>query len=195
MTGTRCVWSAWTGICAMVGFLASVRAQVQDEDREPEIKAAFLYNFGLYTRWPKGAAGGNDDKFVIGVLGKKATLPFLKVAAENKTVHNKKIVVRHFASPDDYQPCHILFVTAEADGEKEGAAAKRLEAVIKKTNGKPVLIVSESEGFAKKGATINLIIDNNRVRFEINPERAKAAGLQISSNLLKLGILIDSSRK
>jgi hypothetical protein len=195
MIGRGYGWIALLGGCALTWSAAPVAAPGQDEDREPEIKAAFLYNFGLYTKWPKEADGGAGEKFIIGVLGKKATLPFLNRVASTKTIHNRKIVVQHFSSPDDYRPCHVLFVTSESDGEKEGASAKRLEAVLKKTKGLPVLIVSESEGFAKKGSTINMVIEENKVRFEINPAQAKAAGLQISSNLLKLGILIDSPKK
>ena len=48
-------------------------AQQQDViDREPEIKAAYLYNFGRYVEWPpstKSVGESGSADFVIGVVG------------------------------------------------------------------------------------------------------------------------------
>jgi hypothetical protein len=38
---------------------------------------------------------------------------------------------------------------------------------------------------------INLLVENEKIRFEINNEAARLAGLRISSNLLKMGRIIS----
>jgi hypothetical protein len=49
-----------------------------------------------------------------------------------------------------------------------------------------VLTVSDAEGFASQGGVIGLFLEDNRVRFEVDLTAAQAAGLQISSKLLRL---------
>ena len=172
----------------------ALQAQEQVIDREYEIKAAYLYNFGLYVQWPNSPAQGTDENIAIGVLGKDPFGPHLDRIAEAKTIEGKKIVVYRFKSMDQYRPCHILYVAARTvEGEKEERPEDRLAAVLRKTRGAPVLLVGDTEGFAQKGVMINFYIEENRVKFEMNPDAAKRAGLQISSKLLKLGKIVPSN--
>ena len=57
---------------------------------------------------------------------------------------------------------------------------------MKGVKGRSILTVSEIEGFAKRGGIIRFITENNKIRFRINFEAAKAANLIISSKLLKM---------
>jgi hypothetical protein len=61
---------------------------------------------------------------------------------------------------------------------------KILEAVI----GTSVLTVSETDHFTEAGGMINFVIKNDEIRFQINDEAAKKAGLKISSKLLSLAV-------
>jgi hypothetical protein len=71
------------------------------------------------------------------------------------------------------------------------AADKWLAAVIETLLGLPVLTVTdEAKDFEKTGGIINLITVDNKVRFEINQDAARRAGLRISSPLLKLAVRI-----
>lgn len=158
-------------------------------DREYEIKAAYLYNFGLYIEWPKNAFPG-DDKFVIGVLGPNPFGGSLDAIAAKKTIQGKKIVVRKFASIKDYQPCHILFISGEADAQAdEKTAEERAKAALEKTKGSPVLLVADTMGLAQKGVMMNFVIEENKINIEVNLDAAKRAGLKISSKLLGLSII------
>ncbi len=51
-----------------------------------------------------------------------------------------------------------------------------------------MLVVSDIDGFAEKGGMIGFTTDTN-VRLEINLTAARAAGLAISSKLLRVGRL------
>jgi hypothetical protein len=181
----------WIGFLAV---LAGAWAQGPVVGEEYEIKAAYLYNFGLYVDWPKEAAGDHGS-FVIGVLGKNLPGPYLAKIAATRTIKGKKIVISHFASADDYKPCHILFIPTMADGDREDTAEDRLAAVLKKIRGEPVLLVGESEGFAQKGGMINFYLDNNRVKFEINRDAAREQGLQISAQLLRVGRIVQTPKR
>jgi hypothetical protein len=172
-----------------------VAAQEAEQNRETIIKAAYLYNFAMYAEWPRTAAGGDPKNFYIGVLGKGDLNAPLKKLAASKTVKDKPIILYHFPSIKDYKPCHILFVAAEPAEDKKESAADRLAAALKQTKRKPVMIVTESEGLAQKGATVNFFIEENVVKFEINQDAVKEAGLQISPRVLQLGKIIPSPKK
>jgi len=57
--------------------------------------------------------------------------------------------------------------------------------------GVPVLTIGETPGFARNGGIINLILEDNKVRFEVNVQAAKDAELNISSRLLALARIIQ----
>ena len=61
-----------------------------------------------------------------------------------------------------------------------------LKEVLSFFRGKPVLTISEVNGFIEQGGIINFIIVNDKIRFEINERVAKESGLKISSKLLRL---------
>jgi hypothetical protein len=153
---------------------------------EYEVKAAFLYNFAQYVEWPAEAFPGTDGEFVIGVLGKDPFGPILDRIAETKTVGSKKIVVRRFESLENYTPCHILFVST--------AEAQHLPAVLEKVAPSHALVVCDTEGSALKGAAINLVIEHDKIRLEINLVAAERAGLKISSKLLRLATIVGDTQ-
>jgi hypothetical protein len=148
---------------------------------EYSVKAAFLYAFGRFVEWPAGALGNAADPFVIGIVGEDSFGDVLKEIAAKKTLQDRRIVVRRFAMPDDYRPtCQILFVSRSLSAEQQAA-------MLKKTQGNPVLVVGETPGFAEKGGIINFYAEEDRIRFEINAEAARKAQLRLSAQLLSLG--------
>jgi hypothetical protein len=195
MTRRGYLWTALAGGCALLGGFVAIHAQEEAAEREALIKAGYLYNFAIYTQWPKNAAGGDTEKFYIGILGKGDLSPSLKKLAAAKSVQGKPIVLYHFSSIKDYKPCHLLFIAAEPAGNAKESAQERLAAALKKTKGQPVLVVTESAGLAQKGATVNFYIEDNLVKFEINLDAAKGANVQIHPKVLGLGKIIRSPEK
>jgi hypothetical protein len=150
-----------------------------DVNREYAIKAAYLYQFGHYVQWPASSFTNDRSPLVIGVLGTDPFGGILDEIARTKRIEGRPIVVRRFASMAEYTYCHILFITASVSAEQRAAAFQKLQGVA-------TLIVGEEPGFAEHGGTINFVLDENKIRFEINTEVAKQEQLQISSKLLSL---------
>jgi hypothetical protein len=46
--------------------------------------------------------------------------------------------------------------------------------------------VGDGDGFAARGGMINFLLEEQKVRFEINTAASQVAGVRISSQLLKL---------
>jgi hypothetical protein len=86
--------------------------------------------------------------------------------------------VHHLKGREQIAGCHVLFISSGEGkhvGEDLAGAA-----------GHPVLTVGETEHFAEDGGVIGLLVENNKVRFEINVQTAGKAKLKISSRLLLL---------
>ena len=140
---------------------------------EYEIKAAFILNFVKFTRWPADTDTGYID---ICVLGQNPFQGALRVMMR-KTVRDRRIMVREI-SQDAFDGCDVLFVAK--------SAADKAKPVLEALNGRPILTIGDHDGFISSGGAINLYLVNGKVRFEARPATAKAAGLTISSRLLKL---------
>jgi hypothetical protein len=185
---SRCVFLILLWAAIFSTGVVSVHAQSDGGgviNREYAIKAAYLYQFGYYIQWPAGSFADKQSPFVIGVMGEDPFGGALDEIAREKKIDGRPIVIKRFASPAAYSPCHILFVAASYD-------AANILPTIRKTQKFPVLLVGEKTGFALQGGTINLYIEQNKVRFEVNMEVAKQEQLKISSKLLSLAKIVGA---
>jgi YfiR/HmsC-like len=159
-------------LSAMLSLLSPL-CQAEGGDRlEYQVKAAFLVNFLKFVDWP---AAASDSPWVIGILGHDPFAGVVEDTVRGKMVSGRRVEVRHYARPADVKDCNILFI-GRADNARLGIPVQP-----------GLLTVGEAPGFLKSGGIINFYLDDNRVHFEIRPEVAHAAGLRVSSQLLKLG--------
>jgi len=152
--------------------------------REYPIKAAFIYNFVQFVQWPGEAFAAPEDPLVIAVYGQDPFNGALEQAVAGKRVEGHALVVRHFATLEDVGACHVLFISS-ADADQFPAVRQRLGAHA------PVLTIGEAERFPWDGGIIRFIMQNNKVHFEVNLDAANAAGLKISSKLLRLARIFN----
>lgn len=148
---------------------------------EYEVKAAFLFNFIKFIEWPDEKAGETGNELVLCIAGED---PFGEVLnrIRGKAVRGRTIVIENRVDQISLAASHILFIP-----ETERDRLPYLMAAVKD---RPVLTVSETEDFARGGGMINFITVDNKVRFEINPDAARRAGIQISAHLLKLAYIV-----
>jgi uncharacterized protein DUF4154 len=176
--------------CLLSAMALGGHAEALDSSDSSEylIKAGFIYNFAKLVEWPTASFAQPDSPIVIGILGED---PF--GATLDRIVADKKINGRGFAvkrvkwSRDfkDLRDCNILFVSSS---EKE-----HIESVIDAMKGLPILTIGDAPGFAKRGGIINFMLEDNKVRFEVNVEAAKHADLTISSRLLTLARIVQQA--
>jgi len=169
-------------------WLASRPSPAQAPEGDPlrqeyNLKLAYLYSFGRYVEWPAGAFASADKPFVIGVLGADPFHGALDEIARSRRIQGRPIVARYFATSQDYQPCHVLFLARSVPQAEQ-------DEVLRKLRGTAVLLVGESEGFAARGGGVNFYRDQENIRFEINVEALRAAHLQINAKLLSLARLV-----
>ena len=159
----------------------------QTPSKEYQIKAAFLFNFIQFVEWPPTVFKNADDPFRIGVLGQDPFNAALEETVQGETIINHKIIVEHPMQVDDLKNCQLIFISKS---EK-----KHVTEILSALDDKPVLTVSEIEGFAERGGGINFYLEGNKVRFEVNPDAARHDGLKVSSQLLSLGKIIETAKE
>lgn len=150
-----------------------------------QVKAAYLSYFGRFVEFPPGSAPARDEPFSICVLGDDPFGPVLDSALAGEVINGTPLVPKRIARPQEAARCRILFVS-----ESEDSALKELLAAL---DGANVLTVSDLPQFVKRGGMIQFVLDGNRVRFEVNLAAAQRAGLNLSSQLVKLAVAVRRS--
>lgn len=149
---------------------------------EYQVKAVFLFNFAQFVDWPADAFSGPDSPVVIGVLGEDPFGDFLDQTVRHEHLGGRPFQVRRYQSADEIKTCHILFISrSEADRPEEVLAALKH---------RPLLTVSDADGFAQRGGMIRFVTDRSRIRLQLNVGAAEAAHLTISSKLLRVAEIV-----
>jgi hypothetical protein len=149
---------------------------------EYQLKAVFLFNFAQFIDWPAEAFPEADTPVVIGILGDDPFEGLLDQTVRDERLRGRPFQVRRYQSVDEIKTCHILFIR-----RPDGA---RLEETLARLKNRPILTVSDVDGFAERGGMIRFVTDRNRIRLQINPESVEAAHLTISSKLLRVAEVI-----
>ena len=155
---------------AVLGLSARPAPGQEPRSLEYQVKAAFLYNFLKFVEWPDP---GDNRPWSIGVAGGWEFAQILEDTLRGKTVNGRPVAVTRLEGPGDAGGCQVVFIRT----------ALKLPLAVPPG----VLTVGEDPGFLGHGGIINFYIEGNKVRFEISAEAARAAGLHVSSQLLKLG--------
>ena len=159
-------------LALLVSLSSGVTARA-DNPSEYRLKAAFLFNFALFTEWP-AEVGGVLNLCIHG------TDPFGKEidALQGKAVGRRTIDVQRKPAGESLAGCQIVFIAPSAIGA--------LPRVLERVQGRPVLTVADSVGAARRGAALNLAVDQDKVSFEANLQAARGAGLTLNAKLLRL---------
>ncbi|HEY6467181.1 MAG TPA: YfiR family protein [Candidatus Acidoferrales bacterium] len=141
-----------------------------------DIEAVYLYQFGKFVQWPAGPA--STEAFPICVLGRDPFGKTLDSTIAGEKIGNTPLKADRIEDLSDVKHCRILYISPSEDA--------RLDAILARVGSSSVLTVSDLPDFESHGGMIQFIVEDNRVRFEINVAVARKSGLSISSQLLKV---------
>jgi hypothetical protein len=143
--------------------------------KEDAVKAGIVYNFTKYITWPAGAT--LQSNFNLCVEGNDQLDGGLE-ALYGRLVGNRPLILKRDVSNVESKNCHMVFVANDAK--------LNIKVVMQKFSDLPVVTVSDRADFIQQGGMIGLLRDGHRVGFEVNIKPAKAVGLRMSAQLLKL---------
>jgi hypothetical protein len=173
-------WRFGTAILALLAALGGARSASTETNptSEYQVKAAFLFHFSQFVDWPEETFKDASSPLTYCTIGEDPFHGALDASLSGKTIGARPFRVQHFKEQQDIRGCQILFIGA---GEK-----RLLSAVLASLKGNSVLTVGESEHFVQDGGMIGFLLEENKIRFEINLEAAEYAKLKMSSRLLAL---------
>lgn len=176
----RCLFA----LLFIVAWAPALKAQVVRQTApETNVKAAFLYKFTHFAKWPPEVMGRKGDAITMCVMGRDELAEVLEHAVEGRKSRNRPLVVRRVDGPGGAAGCHVLFI-----GWSDGDAIDR---ILGELASQPTLTVGDVQGFARRGGMISLVREGKRIRLEINRGAAERARIQLSSQLLKLAQIVD----
>jgi hypothetical protein len=143
--------------------------------KDYDLKSELLYRLVDYVNWPNFST---EQSFKIAVLESSRITASLRSRAKNK-----KINVKEYKTLKEIRSCQILFIPYNC--------TIPVETVLSNFSGKQVLIVTEKRGYGKKGAHLNFVTIESKLRFEVNIKAINKAGITISSFLLQHAIIVE----
>jgi len=152
--------------------------------QEYQVKAIFLFNFTQFVDWP--LASDAAAPIAICILGEDPFGNYLDEALRGERVDNRALVVRRHRRTEDLDACQVLFISQSESG--------RLDAALASVKNTAVLTVSDARDFTERGGMVAFVAEDNHVRLRINVAAARAAGITISSKLLRVAEIIGESR-
>ncbi len=136
-------------------------------------KAAFIYNIALFSKFPR-----ISPVMRLCVLGRSPFGGDLD-ALEGKAVGEAAITVVYPRSGSEaVAQCQILFISA--------SEAHRLDSLAESAREQGVMTISDIPGATRLGVMFELAVDNQRIVFDFNGAAARAAGVAVSSKVLRL---------
>lgn len=168
---------ALVSLLACLVLFGTSEADEAAEAREAQMKAAYVFNFIKFVEWP---VRPDMDVIQICFSGAPSVRDALSKATADKEVGGRRILVRSHDGNAPAEQCQVLYIDSESAAKQGSPPAAPL-----------ALTIGDAENFTREGGVIQLYTERNRLRFVINMDNAKRAGLQVSSHLLKLATGVE----
>jgi hypothetical protein len=161
-------------LAALLGCAGGAPASAEPV-AEHELKAAFVFNFTVFTEWPQEVlAAGAPIRVCASAAGPLAAA---LVPLGDKLVNGHRIAIVR-PVPANVRSCHVLVLA--------GPERERWPQLRRELAGAHVLTVSDDSASGTAGAVIGLSVENQRIGFDVDMGAARSARLNLSSKLLRL---------
>lgn len=161
---------------AWAGMIQDSRAAPGTENSlEYSVKGAYLFKFGDFVEWPASAFALPDTPLVIAVLGDDPFGRTLDELARGRTIAGRTVTVQRTEQIEEALSAHILYISQ--------SERNKMKPLLPGMQDRHVLTVAD---FDQPGIIITFVIDNDKVRFNVNLDQAERASLKLSSKLLNV---------
>ena len=153
-------------------LVALARADETSVERADQLKAAYLFNFLKFVELPHAA----KHQIRVCFIGAPDVHRSFAASTTNKRLGARAVTAAQLPSDASWSGCDLVYLDAAED----------VHTLLFSAPGSTALTVSDAEDFTHSGGMIRLFTHDNRLRFDIDMANARAAGLKISSDLLRL---------
>jgi hypothetical protein len=173
---TRCLIAF--ALCLSASVVRAAPLAARQRDLQYAVKASFIYNFLSFIEWPAAALSRPDAPFRLCIAGPDPFGGVLDATVRGESVSGHPIVVERLKDDQAAAVCHVVFVG--------GVDEARMAGVIRATERRPILVIGEARRLLDLCGNIALVIDGDRVRFDINLPSLQRQGLRASARLLRV---------
>lgn len=171
----------------VAGWLYAALASAEDVSRINQVKAAFVLNIARFVSWPDDAIPNPNENMRL-CLYRDNPIGQAISSIDGEKVGGHDIAIQHIQSLRQSGSCNILLITErELKHYREEAPASPSRPLLTIAD----LTETEASMPPHDDILITLIRNGARIGFEINLEKSRRAGLRMSSELLKLAIIVD----
>lgn len=165
-------------LAAALGLLAALawpgaHAAAQGQPAEQSVRAALVFNFLKFTEFPaEGIANAQRIRLCIAVGDPRQAEAF--AALSGRRLGSRELVVVRLGEHDE--DCHVLYV----DLRQRWLLAEEHRPL------RRTLTISAYPGFARDGGMIEIALQEDGTRFDINLAEGRRAGFRFAPQLLRL---------
>lgn len=135
-----------------------------------DLKAAFIYNFARFTRWPEEELQALQNITFCYDRENETAGSLHKLAG--RELFDKTVVVTGITGAD-VTSCQLIYLSEGALGLSGNLAGN-------------TLTISDSHHFVDAGGMIEMFVADNRVRFNVNLRELQKNKLEVAARLLNL---------
>lgn len=153
-------------ICSFIG-LSSFAQQVNAENQ-----AKYLFYLTNYLDW-------GHNEVTIGVMGSSPTSDELHDLSED----NGNVTVKIIHEIEKIALCDILFLPESQTSE--------FEVVQREIGLLPIILITENETLASRGAEISFFEANGKLKLALNKQALEETGIMVDSKILSYSHIVD----
>lgn len=161
------------------GLVLAMPVYADTSVKEPQIRAAILFNLLRFSSWQDINKPAELDDFTLCTLANEDMRDAIG-ALNGKDIHGMSLTVLHLTAEDSsYESCKVVYIS---DGhESENSTFSAIAA-------KNILTVGDTDTSLKQGAHMSIQREKTKVRFSINSQAMKAINVYASSKILNLAV-------
>jgi hypothetical protein len=176
------LWGILALLAAVTADAAAVTPQDAAPQRADQLKAGYLGNFVKFVEWPSSTPA---DTLTVCFVGAPGVRTAFGADAAAKKAGTRRLMVREFNPGESPAGCDVIYM----DGAT--SSFQQLSEQWSDVQLWAVLTVSDKPDFTRRGGVIGLFTQDNRLRFTVNVQNARRAGLRLSAALLQLATNIE----
>lgn len=161
-------------VLCLLGLATPAVGQIQPINPEYQLKTAYLFHFAELAEWPES---GDIDICLQGSTVMSHYLP----ALEGRKIASRTVHIR-IIEPGSILGCRIVYLAADEAMTPELA---------KRAQNEHILLVGDGDYFARSGGMLQFTLLDNKLKLLVNLPIVKAAGLKLSSKLLRMADILE----
>jgi hypothetical protein len=144
------------------------------------LRALYLYNFLANTTFPETKVRGDME---LAVYNDQDLFMEIKKKYLNKKVQSKTIKLSFYSKQSDIKDPHLLFIPS--------AKSSVISSIKSGLKGKSVLLVTENASGISKGASINFVVKEDKLKYQISQTNSKKEKLNFTTRIIQLANSVD----